>query len=200
MSLDQTTLAVYQSRADDYQQMTDTLDHSELSTLMDQLPAGGRVLDAGAGPGHHARMMSEAGFEVIALEPVAEYADLIEGAGVTTVRAGFDWITQSAEFDGVWASFSLLHVSRDAFLGYLQNIRTALKPDGILVLGMKTGEGEARDKLGRYYCFYTEAELIAALEAAAFKVISKKSGKAEGLAGTHDPFIYLGAQAVAHVD
>ena len=199
VSLDQTTLDVYRSKADDYQQMTDTLDHSELAALLKQLPAGGRVLDAGAGPGHHSRMMQEAGFDVVALEPVAEFADLIEKAGVNTVRAGFDWITQSAEFDGIWASFSLLHVSRDDFNKYLKNIRTALKPDGILVLGMKTGAGESRDSLGRFYCFYTEEELVTTLESLAFNVISKKSGKAEGLAGTYDPFIYLSAKAEAHV-
>lgn len=198
MSLDQTTLKVYQSKVDDYQQMTDMLDHADLHTLMKELPAGGRVLDAGAGPGHHARMMQEAGFEVIALEPVAEFAELIEKAGVTTVRAGFDWITQTAEFDGVWASFSLLHVDRDAFTLYLQNIRVALKPDGILVLGMKTGEGEARDRLGRFYTFYTEEELIAALESASFDIIGKRSGKAEGLAGTQDPFVYISARATAN--
>jgi len=198
VSLDPTTLQVYQSKVDDYQQMTDTLDHSDLLTLMKQLPAGARVLDAGAGPGHHARMMSEAGFDVIALEPVAEFAELIEKAGITTVRAGFDWITQSSEFDGVWASFSLLHVDRKAFTVYLQSIRTALKPDGILVLGMKTGKGEARDGLGRFYTFYTEDELIAALETASFEIIGKRSGKAEGLAGTLDPFVYLSARAIAH--
>jgi len=179
--------------------MVDTVDHPDLRAFIELLPEQGHVLDAGAGPGHHAQIMSKAGLDVIALEPVAEFAELIEGAGITTARAGFDWITQVAEFDGVWASFSLLHVSRDAFTGYLQNIRTALKADGILVLGMKTGEGETRDSLGRFYCFYTEEELITALESASFKVIGKKSGKAEGLAGTHDPYVYISAQAVDHL-
>jgi len=59
----------------------------------------------------------------------------------------------------VWANFSLLHATAEEFPTILKAIHTALKPDGALHLGMKTGEGARRDDIGRFYTFYTESQL-----------------------------------------
>ena len=54
-------------------------------------------------------------------------------------------------FYGVWASFSLLHATKEDLPVSLTNINRSLKPNGALFLGMKLGVGDERDKLGRHY-------------------------------------------------
>ena len=42
---------------------------------------------------------------------------------------------------------------------HLKNVANALKGGGIFHVGLKTGTGEQRDRLGRFYAFYTDEEL-----------------------------------------
>ncbi|MEM9812018.1 MAG: SAM-dependent methyltransferase, partial [Pseudomonadota bacterium] len=75
-------------------------------------------------------------------------------------------------------------------------IHRALRPGGTLHLGMKTGTGEARDRLGRNYVFYTPEELQGLLETARFQVVASREGEAAGLAGAAEPFVLLRATRV----
>ena len=70
-------------------------------------------------------------------------------------------------------------------------MHNALKPAGLLFLGMKTGEGLSRDDLGRRYTYYSQARLTELLAAARFEVIDTQTGEAMGLAGNIDPFVLM---------
>ena len=74
-------------------------------------------------------------------------------------QSSFSDLREQGVYDGVWANFSFLHEPRSEFPGHLSRIAAALKPEGILHLAMKTGSGESRDQLGRYYTFYSADEL-----------------------------------------
>ena len=112
---------------------------------------------------------------------------------IEAVTARHDDLTETAAYDGVWASFSLLHAPKADFPHHLAAIHTALRPSGTLYLGLKLGAGEHRDTLGRFYAYYEEPELRDLLAQAGFADISSTSGEGAGLAGTVDCFILLTA-------
>lgn len=157
--------------------------------------AGGHILDLGCGPGLHAAKMQAQGFTVTAYDATPEFVKAATARGVDAHLATFDDLTATATFDGIWASFSLLHAAKVDFPRHLTAIHTALKPGGALFLGMKLGTGEDRDKIGRFYSYYSETNLKEALAAAGFAGIKTTCGEGMGLAGDVEPFILLTAHA-----
>lgn len=193
MSKDEATIAVYDDRADDYANaFADAGDDPALERFMGRLPRGAAVLDLGCGPGTHAAAMQARGFQVTATD--ASAAMVVKARahqGVIVRQAGFGDLGDHNVYDGVWANFSLLHAARADLPGHLSRIAAALKPGGIFHIGMKTGEGEHRDQLGRFYTYYSITELRDHLEAAGFEVIEEVEGEGAGLAGTVDPWVEM---------
>lgn len=197
MSADARTLAAYDARAQDYaRQFRAKAPDSDLQAFMALLPPGARVLDLGCGPGTASAFLRAAGFVP---DPVDASAAMVEMAndrhGIGARQATFDDIEAQAAYDGVWANFSLLHAPRADLPRHLAALHRALKAGGALHLGMKTGEGEGRDRLDRFYTYYSRAALEAQLAGAGFTVIAVREGHEVGLAGTDDPLIILRAHA-----
>ena len=179
------TIAVYDEQAEEYSAafMTQEPD-AALIRFMDHLPAGGTVLDFGCGPGEHAAAMKRAGFHVTATDASASMVDMArKHEGVVVRHATFEELDDVSVFDGVWANFSLLHARREDFPAHLGRIKRSLKPCGHLHLGLKTGTGESRDRLGRRYTFFSEPELRDRLAELGFDVVDVKHGEGTGLAG-----------------
>lgn len=189
---DPETVAVYDSRAADYAEMTDAYNRSDprLAAFVAACPAGGRVLDLGCGPGAAAAQMAAAGLTVEAEDASAAMVEMAaQHPGVTARQATFDDISGDALYDGIWANFSLLHAPRAAFPRHLAALHRALKRGGVFLIGLKLGKGEARDKIGRLYTYYTEGDLMDHLRAAGFTATDIKHGQGEGLDGTTAPWI-----------
>lgn len=195
MSADRVTLEVYAAEAARYDALSPSeAEATALDTFLGLLPPGGSVLDLGCGPGHHAASMVARGFDVIAWDASDTFVDLARAKGVRAERWSFDDLDAEAAFDGVWASFSLLHAPRTDVPRHLAAIARALRVPGHLFLGMKLGEGEHRDALGRFYVYFTEEELHAHLAATGFDVLHSVTGRGPGLAGTVDPFVLITAR------
>ena len=172
---DDDTIRVYDEKAQDYARMVDTLKDPALDEFMAALPPGARVLDLGCGPGNAADVMARAGFSVLAVDASAEMVRLAARVeGIETRQARFDEIDEVDAYDGIWASFSLLHAPRAAFPGHLAALKRALRPGGLLFLGLKLGDGEKVDKIGRFYSYYREDELKALLRDAGFTLSSAR--------------------------
>ena len=90
----------------------------------------------------------------------------------------FDQLSEQKIYDGVWACACLLHVPRDELSDILGRIRGALKRDGVFYASFKVGEGDGRDKLGRYYN-YPSPEWLHAIYAAAGGWTPVSSGTSE---------------------
>ena len=197
---DKKTISYYDASVDAYIDMVsrETPD-ADLQSFIDTVPMGGTVLDLGCGPGNSAAMMQNAGLIADATDASAEMVRAArERFGVNATQARLDELDSVAKYDGIWANFSLLHAPRTEMPANLQRIHTALKPGGYLHLGLKIGDGEKRDKLGRNYTYYQPEELETLLIAANFKPNMDRPvrvDKTMSMSGTHDPFMIVTAYA-----
>ena len=193
MMADKETLGVYADRAEDYAARfaRSSPDH-HLQAFINAVPDGGRVLDFGCGHARATSLMIEAGLTAEGLDASPEMAQIArEKFGVDVTIAEFSTLIAEEVYDGVFANFSLLHAPKAEMPGHLARIAQALRPGGILHLGLKTGTGERRDTLGRFYAYYTDTEIGGLLENAGFSVLSRDFGADAGLDGTVAPWIVL---------
>ncbi len=193
---DRQTLDVYARRAGDYAAKfaTDRPDR-HLKRFIKAMPKGGRVLDLGCGTGRASVFMRDAGLAVDAWDASEEMARIGREANGLDIRiAEFAELSAEAVYDGNYASFSLLHAPKSEMPAHLLRISAALRPGGLLHLGLKTGDGEARDSIGRFYAYYQDAEISALLDATGLAVTSRSFGEEAGLDGTVAPWIILAAR------
>lgn len=194
---DKLTLEIYGKKAKDYVNMIATdKPNCHLRAFIAAVPKAGHALDIGCGPGHSAAAMRAAGLTVTAIDPSPEMSILgKERFGIDITQGSYEDITEKAHYDGIWSSFSMLHVLRTDVPKHLNAIKRALKPNGILVIGVKKGTGEARDSIGRLYTYFTRNELDTLLCNAGLTPTDHFEGSEAGLAGTIDPFIIVTAYA-----
>ena len=160
-----TNAAFYDENAAEYDENTAHLDMSALyAPFLERVPAGGRVLDAGCGPGRDARRFREMGFDVTAMDASAEMVRLAgERTGLRVRHQTFQDLDDEATFDGVWACASLLHVPRAEMPGVLERLSRALRPAGALYVSFKHGALEGW-RNGRWFTDWDEAGLARLLE------------------------------------
>ena len=197
MSADRDTLAAYADHAEDYaRRFADEEPGSWMRAFIADLPKGAFILDLGCGPANSAAILRNAGHRVDPVDASPEMVALANRSHDIGARlASFDQIDATAAYDGIWANFSLLHAPRAEMPGHLARLHRALKPGGLLHLGLKLGSGEGRDRLGRFYTHYGEEELRALLSAVGFTVTKTRKLKERGLAGTLDEGILIRAHA-----
>ena len=170
---DRQTLDFYDGEAPAYADQAAS--QTSLTTLDDfanLLPAGADVLDFGCGSGWAAARFREMGFSVTGFdgsEGLAAEARARHGLDVTV--GTFQEFSAIAAHDGIWASFCLLHDTREAMPSTLGRLHAALRPSGVLYLGLKVGSGTARDRFGRRYTYFGEDEIRDLLREAGFDVL-----------------------------
>ncbi|MFK7855233.1 MAG: class I SAM-dependent methyltransferase [Granulosicoccus sp.] len=197
--IDLETISVYDEQVDSYHKLItpERIDRA-LERFVDHLKPGDYVLDLGCGPATASSTMREKGLLV---DPVDASDEMIKLANKTydigARKAYFHEIDAVSVYDGIWANFSLLHATQTEFIHALVALRKAIKRDGYFYLGMKTGEGNARDKLGRFYTYYSQDQLTDYLSDAGFKVIETEAGEGRGLAGNVEPWITMTSVATS---
>ncbi len=190
---DRKTLRVYRDRAAEYAEMVpQNAPDRHLQSFIEAVPKGGKVMDLGCGHGRSTALMIDAGLKAEGLDASPELAEIaLKENGVSVVVAEFESLEVSGVYDGVFANFSLLHAQKSDMPGHLKRIAQSLRADGVFHLGLKTGEGERRDALGRFYAYYTDVEITDLLETAGFSVLRRSFGSEQGLDGTVAPWIVL---------
>ena len=164
--MDEETLQFYRDNAQSYADWAKA-PSTRLKGFLALLPPGGSILELGCGAGNHSAVMLEAGFAVRATDGSPEMAEIASRRLGHPVEAMlFHELDAREAYDGVWASACLLHVPRDELAAILGRIHRALKPSGVFHASFKSGEGDGRDDLGRYYN-YPSPEWLQATYAAA---------------------------------
>ncbi len=159
------TIEYYNKNADAFVKRTVDIDMLELyPKFTSLLPSGGKILDAGCGSGRDARYFLSQGFEVVAIDASEEMVKSASNlTGQAAVRMRFEDMSFRNEFDGVWASASLLHIERSLLSDILATLISSLRPKGHLYLSMRDGQGDEFID-GRYFSYITESELRHLLE------------------------------------
>ena len=197
MTSDIKTLRVYETQTSKYLENVIKEHPSEtLRYFAANLPKKSNVLDYGCGPGLSAEYLANLGHNVVAFDASQNMLELVpEHARIKSYQATFDTFSENEIFDGIWASFSLLHAKRRDFPHLLTSIKRALKPYGLFSIGLKLGAGEKRDKLGRRYTFVFQNELDQLLKSSGFNVFDHILGKDVGLDGVMSEWVFAYAKA-----
>ena len=197
MTCDIKTLQVYETQSSKYLENVKK-DHPSktLKYFAANLPKKSNVLDYGCGPGLSAEYLANLGHSVIAFDASKNMLELVpKHERIKSYQATFDTFSENEIFDGIWASFSLLHAKRRDFPHLLTSIKRALKPYGLFSIGLKLGAGEKRDKLGRRYTFVSQNELDQLLKSSGFNVFDHILGKDVGLDGVMSEWVFAYAKA-----
>ena len=113
-SLEQITIAEYQSTAEDFRLGTWNHDVSQnRNALIAAMPKNpGRILDFGCGPGRDLMAFKTLGYEAIGLDATPAFVTMVQQiTGCEVWQQNFlDLQLPAQYFDGVFANASLLHV------------------------------------------------------------------------------------------
>ena len=162
------TIAYYNQHAQEYYDKTVDIDMtSNYGEFLQYLDFGDHILDAGCGSGRDSQYFIEQGYEVTALDAAQELVDLAEGLlGQEVLQIRLEELDFTAEFDGIWACASLIHLKEDQIKEILRKFSRAVVTDGVIYISFKIGTGEEFKK-GRFFNYYNELsclELIAEID------------------------------------
>lgn len=117
----------------------------DMQSVYDQftvyLKSGSVLLDAGCGSGRDSLYFRHQGYQVTAIDVCEDFVRHTQSyAGVKTYCMSFQQLNFEAEFDGIWASASLLHLTPTELPDAVDKLGKALKSGGVLYASFKYGE------------------------------------------------------------
>lgn len=190
----QKTIAAYDLMADKYAKKTANIPPEEREEFIAFVKPGGKILDAGCGPGRDAVYFSEKGFQVVGVDLSEKLLELArkKSSKVEFYKQDLRSLTFPINsFDAIWACASLLHVRRDEASSVLSRFYSLLNFGGVLFILVKEGSGEAdvadpfSSGLTRHFTYFTQVELGKMLQIAKFTILkiytySEKNRKKQG--------------------
>lgn len=191
--MDDATLQFYRRNAEAYSQREITSRHARLTRFLGVLPPDAAILELGCGAGGDSAEMIARGFDVTPTDGSPELAVLASrrlGRPVATLL--FHELDAVEAYDGVWANACLLHVPRDDLSTILSLIYRALRPGGAFYASYKSGDGDGRDTLDRYYNYPSEDWLRATyVQAGDWRDISIETGEVKGFDGPMAEMLFV---------
>ncbi|MEZ5571088.1 MAG: NUDIX domain-containing protein [Halioglobus sp.] len=156
----------YSTNAIEYCEETSEFDVGDLyRPFLEHLRPGAHILDLGCGSGRDSKAFREMGYKVTSVDgssEIAAWASMFTGYPVVVKL--FQQVDYKEEFDGIWASASLLHCHPSQLQSSLQRIVVSLKSGGVAYLSFKWGSEETVDDLGRPFTNHTTASLRGLVE------------------------------------
>jgi SAM-dependent methyltransferase len=153
------TLQHYDQRAEEFRQGTQGHDVRQniqelLRHLEGQPPF--RILDLGCGPGRDLKAFAALGHVAVGLDGSKCFAAMArQYSGCEVLEQDFLQLELAPEsFDGVFANAVLFHVPSEVLPRVLRDLRSALKPRGVLFSSNPRGNNEEGWSRGRYGVFH----------------------------------------------
>ena len=107
-----------------------------------RLPAGSTILDCGCGPGMDTERFSQLGYKVTAIDLSDRFVELIRKRVPNARVEKMDMRNLAfpkAAFDGLWASFSLLHIRASEIQETLSGFNSVLRDGGLFFAALHRG-------------------------------------------------------------
>jgi SAM-dependent methyltransferase len=170
------TLGHYDASAQSFEEGTRTHDVSQnYAALLGAIegPPPFVLLDFGCGPGRDLAYFKSLGHEAVGLDGAARFAEMARKAtGCEVLHQNFLALSLPvARFHGVFANASLFHVPTQELPRVLGQLRSALRPGGVLFSSNPRGEDTEGFNGERYGAFHTVEKWSALVGAAGFTLI-----------------------------
>lgn len=169
-ALRRATRASYDAIADQFTDVWfDTVPCDAMEIFLTQLPGGAIILDAGCGPGHHARFLKKAGFDLVGLDFSRSMLRIARRKNHNIPFIYGDILSHTlptAYFDGVWSAVALNHIPTEELPRALENLVETLKFGGVVGLNFQVSrpsETVNRDTDHRFFEYPADARNIAIL-------------------------------------
>lgn len=116
-----------------------------IDDFLNLLPQGGRILDAGCGPGIDSAYMASRNFEVVSVDISQK---MLEEAHQRNPRGTFENVDirqmhfGPESYNGILSSFSLIHIPKQDVPGVLKNFSNILKSSGLISIAIQEGPSQ----------------------------------------------------------
>jgi SAM-dependent methyltransferase len=114
----------------------------ERRQFIERLPAGSKVLDCGCGPGMDTERFSELGYDITSIDLSDSFVELTKKRVpcARVLKMDMRYLEfPAASFDGVWSSFSLLHIRAADVRRTFSGFKHVLRPGGIFFMALHRG-------------------------------------------------------------
>lgn len=151
------TLNYYNTNAHSFVSSTRSVDFTQTQDrFLRLLPSAAAILDFGCGSGRDTKYFLDAGMQVDATDGSEELCRLAsEYTGIPVRQMLFEELDAKAQYDGIWACSSILHLSKESLEDVLKKMIVALKEHGIIYTSFKYGTFEG-ERNGRFFTDFTE--------------------------------------------
>lgn len=155
--MDDNTLNYYNTNAHSFVSSTLSVDFTQTQDkFLQLLPPAAAILDFGCGSGRDTKYFLDAGMQVDATDGSEELCRLAsEYTGIPVRQMLFEELDAKAQYDGIWACSSILHLSKESLKDVLKKMIVALKEHGIIYTSFKYGMFEG-ERNGRFFTDFTE--------------------------------------------
>ena len=161
----------------------DAIPGEAIEKFLEHLRHGATILDAGCGPGHHARFFKKAGFDPVGLDFSRSMLNIAAEKNPHIPFHHGDILSHplpKAGFDGVWSAVALNHIPSEEVPLALSNLVATLKDEGFIGLNFQIGrpsEIVQREKDHRFFEYpVNEDDIIHRLEALGIQVVGTHLG------------------------
>ena len=115
---------------------------NDRNKFLESMPDQSNILDCGCGPGQDSEVFAKLGFNVTGIDITPEFIAMAKKRVPTAnfVQMDMRAITLPENFfDGIWVSFSLIHIHKSDVPNVLNNFKTVLKPTGKIMIALHRG-------------------------------------------------------------
>ncbi|MFA5303559.1 MAG: class I SAM-dependent methyltransferase [Candidatus Nanoarchaeia archaeon] len=141
---------------------------------------GSRVIDIGCGPGRDSKYFSDKNLDVTGVDLTDNFLKIAKSKVPKADFLKMDMRQLSfndESFEGVWCNGAFLHIPKYENSATLKEFYRVLKPEGVMYLSVKIGEGEQIVKKDywkgrKLFIYYSQEEIIGLLKNTGFEIIN----------------------------
>ena len=141
MNMKNNTLNYYNTNAHSFVISTFLVDFTQTQDkFLHLLPPAATILDFGCGSGRDTKYFLDVGMQVDATDGSEELCRLAsEYTGIPVRQMLFEELDAKAQYDGIWACSSILHLPKDTLKNVFGKMIEALKEHGVIYTSFKYG-------------------------------------------------------------